>query len=451
MKILHPIRRPLGGIHPAYEKILSRDAAIRDLPLPSRFRVSMSQHLGAPAKVLVKKGDTVLKGQRIGEPAGFISAPVHAPTSGKVKDVTEDATATGSRAPVVEIEADGSDTEAPRLASIPDWAQAEPAALLARIAETGIVGMGGGGFPAHVKLSPPKDKTIDTLILNGAECEPYLTADFRLLVEHADRVWLGCQILRRILNVRTVRIAIEDNKPEAIRAMEQAMGTPEGDVAIVELPTAYPQGAEKQQIYAVTGREVPSGGLPMDVGTVVDNVGTAAAVAAAVLDGLPLFERITTMTGHPVSLPGNWRTRIGISFAALLDACGGLKEPAAKIIAGGPMMGFAQPSLDATITKTTSGILLLAASQVESYTSSPCIGCGRCVDACPMRLVPSELSQLLEAEDYRGAEDLNVLDCIECGCCSWSCPAHRPLVQHLRIGKARAMLRRRQLQAEKKS
>ena len=438
-----------GGIHPVYNKELSRDKAIEQMPLTSLLKVSMSQHLGAPAKPIVKKGDEVLRGQVIGEAAGFISAAVHAPTSGTVKAVGEAATVIGSTAAIVEITPDGNDTWVEGLEGIADWKSADTKTLIAKIASCGIAGMGGAGFPTNVKLSPPPDKPIDTLILNGAECEPYLTADNRIMIERADEIWLGCQIISKILNAKTIRIAIEDNKPEAIAAMEKAMQDAEGDVAVVALKTEYPQGAEKQQINAITGREVPSGGLPMAVGCVVENVGTTLAVWDAVINGKPLTERVTTVTGTPVSEPKNILGRIGTPYSDLLAFCGGLKGDVAKIISGGPMMGLAQPGLDITTTKTTSGILFLSPKETKTFSSMPCIACGRCIEACPMYLVPAELSQMLEAEDYEGAEELNVMDCIECGSCAFACPAHRPLVQHMKMGKSQVMLKRRQAQQKK--
>jgi electron transport complex protein RnfC len=437
-----------GSIHPEYFKGLARDKAIETMPLPERLCVSMAQHLGAPAKPIVSKGDTVLKGQRIGEAVGFISAHVHAPTSGTVVDVEEGPTVSGTRALRVVIQPDGKDNPAPSVAPITDWRSASKEDLLARIADAGVAGMGGAGFPTRVKLSPPPDKPIDTLILNGAECEPYLTADHRLMVERAQQIWQGCEIIRQILGVKTVRVAIESNKPEAIAAMGKAMEGADGDVAICILKTEYPQGAEKQQIFAATGREVPSGGLPMDVGCVVENVGTVYAVWDAVVNGNPLIERVTTVTGHIVAEPKNVLARIGTSYADLLAFCGGLNGPAAKIISGGPMMGIAQSGLENSTTKTTSGLLFLEPGRVQTYSSMPCIACGRCVDACPMDLLPAELSNRIEAGDYDAAEELNVLDCIECGCCSFSCPAHRPLVQHMKMAKSRIILKRRQAQTK---
>ncbi len=438
-----------GGVHPAYRKELAREQAIRTMPVPSLLRVSMAQHLGAPAKPLVKKGDTVLRGQRIGEPAGFISASVHASVSGTVKAVGPAPTASGAMAMAVDIEPDGNDTWLEQLTPQPNWSALDAKTLTGIVAEAGVAGMGGAGFPTNVKLSPPPDKPIDTLIVNGAECEPYLTADERLMRERPEQVWTGIAILRHILGAKIVRVAIEDNKPDAIRAMKKAMADAEGDVALVVLPASYPQGAEKQQIYGITGRETPSGGLPMDVGCLVENVGTCLAVQDAVVNGRPLTERVTTVTGDPVAEPGNVLNRIGTPYADLIAFCGGLRGSVAKVISGGPMMGFAQGSLDGATAKTTSGLLALAPGQAPVYESLACISCGRCVQACPMGLLPCELSQALEAEDYDLADAFHVMDCIECGCCAYVCPARRPLVQHMRTGKARIALKRREAMQKK--
>ena len=432
-----------GGVHPTYNKQLAVTKAIADMPLPPLLRVSMSQHLGAPAQPTVAKGDTVLRGQVIGDSSGFISAAVHAPTSGTVKSVAPAETASGAKAMAIEIEPDGEDTWV-ELTRHAYWEETAPKQLVEMIADAGICGMGGAGFPTHVKLSPPPEKPIDTLIINGAECEPYLTADHRLMLEYADQIAEGAMIVRRILGAEKLIVAIEDNKPDAIDAMEAALKDAEGDVSVLVLETGYPQGAEKQQIFAAIGKEVPSGGLPMDVGAVVENVGTTLAVWDAVVNGKPLTERVTTVTGYPVKNPGNVRSRIGTLYSDLIDFCDGTTGNVAKVISGGPMMGFAQHSLDVTTTKTTSGLLILAPDQVSEFTSMPCISCGRCVVACPMYLVPSEISQMIEAEDYETAEEIDVLDCIECGCCAFECPAHRPLVQHMKQGKSHIMLIRRQ-------
>lgn len=441
-----------GGVHPRYGKEATAAQPIETMPLPARFSVSMSQHLGAPAKPTVKKGASVARGQVLGEPAGFISASVHSPTSGKVAAIGDKPALSGRPATFIDIESDGEDRWDANVKPCPDWERQDGKSLVEMIARAGIVGMGGAGFPVHVKLSPPSGKPIDTLIINGAECEPCLTADHRLMVEHPDRVWAGAQIIRKILNVNKIRIAIEDNKPDAVQAMEQVMDQEEAEVVVLE--TEYPQGAEKQLIYAVTGREVPSGGLPMDVGALVQNAGTCAAIYEAVKEGHPLIERIVTVTGGLVKTPKNLRVRIGSAFSDLTEFCGGLSSlVTGKLICGGPMMGLAQSSLEASVTKTTSGILLLPRTELDQFTSMPCISCGRCVQACPMGLMACTLSEMIEAEDYDAAEAENVLDCIECGSCAYECTAHRPLVQHMRQAKAVLTARRREkeLKAKEKS
>ncbi|MDD4102975.1 MAG: electron transport complex subunit RsxC [Kiritimatiellae bacterium] len=441
---MNTIRSPYtfrGGIHPAYNKELAAGAAIRELPMPARLVVPMSQHLGAPAKPVVKVGDTVKSGQLIGEQNGFISAAVHAPAGGKVAAIENTVSASGRACLAVVIETDGS-AERQTMPALKAWRGVDRKELAARIGEAGVVGMGGAGFPTRVKLSPPSDKPIDTVILNGAECEPYLTADHRMMIERAGEISVGAEIIRHVLGAKCLRVAIEDNKPDAIAAMEKAFAEMDGDVAVTVLKTSYPQGSEKQQIYSVTGREVPRGGLPMDVGCVVENVSTAYAVWDAVLNGEPLTRRVISVTGDAVSEPSNLLAPCGTLYADLVAACGGIKGKAAKIISGGPMMGFAVGSLDVPTGKTASGLLLLSASRVTAFTSQACISCGRCVDACPMRLAPAELSQFIEADDIEGAEGIALMDCIECGSCAFVCPARRPLVHHMRRGKAAVMAKR---------
>jgi len=437
-----------AGIHPDDNKTTAA-LATRELPLPKRLTISLAMHLGAPAKPIVEVGDTVAFGQRIADPGGFVSAAVHAPAAGKIIAIENAVTPTGRMAPAIIIETGG------RTSSCADGGRLSPAAaahedvrppdwLLARIADAGIVGMGGAGFPTHVKLSPPPEKPIDTLILNGAECEPYITSDDRLMREHAADIWTGCRIIRKILNAKTVRIAIEDNKPEAIDAMNAALAaSPETDAQVVVLPTGYPQGAEKQQIFAITGRKVPTGGLPMDVGCVVENVATAFAIFEAVVRGLPLTRRVITVTGDAVAKPANLLVPNGTPFSELIAFCGGAKQELCKLISGGPMMGFAQADDTAATGKTTSGLLLLSEARARCFTSQPCISCGRCIEACPMRLMPSELSLCIEADDIRGAEALYVMDCYECGACAFVCPARRPLAQHFRRAKAAIAARKK--------
>ena len=430
-----------GGIHPDYNKELSKDKAIVEMPCPAELVISMSQHLGAPAKCLVKAGDYVVKGQLIGEKNGFISVPVHASASGLVKTVEPRLGAAGGTAPAVVL-----DTTAPVPADLPtpnyqlpalDWRSATREELLKRVEEAGICGMGGAGFPTAVKLNPPPNKRCEYLILNGAECEPYLTADCRLMMERADRIRIGVEIMRKVLGGPAVRIAVEANKPEAIAALEKAFADIEGNVEIVVLPVLYPQGSEKHQIYATVGRVVPEPpALPIDVGCVVENVGTVAAIADAVEKGKILLSRVTTISGDAVAEPKNVEAPLGTKYADLVAFCGGAKEPPAKVLSGGTMMGFAVSTLAIGTTKTTSGLLLLSKQRVVQYTSQACINCGRCVRACPMNLNPAEISKAVEANDIKAAEDAHVMTCIECGACSFECPAHRAITQHCRRAKA---------------
>ena len=430
-----------GGIHPDYNKELAKDKAIVEMPCPAELVISMSQHLGAPAKCLVKAGDYVVKGQLIGEKNGFISVPVHASASGLVKTVEPRLGAAGGTAPAVVL-----DTTAPVPADLPtpnyqlpalDWRSATREELLKRVEEAGICGMGGAGFPTAVKLNPPPNKRCEYLILNGAECEPYLTADCRLMMERADRIRIGVEIMRKVLGGPAVRIAVEANKPEAIAALEKAFADIEGNVEIVVLPVLYPQGSEKHQIYATVGRVVPEPpALPIDVGCVVENVGTVAAIADAVEQGTILLSRVTTISGDAVAEPKNVEAPLGTKYADLVAFCGGAKEPPAKVLSGGTMMGFAVSTLAIGTTKTTSGLLLLSKQRVVQYTSQACINCGRCVRACPMNLNPAEISKAVEANDIKAAEDAHVMTCIECGACSFECPAHRAITQHCRRAKA---------------
>lgn len=430
-----------GGVHPEYNKGLSSGAAIRDIPLPKRLVVALAQHLGAPAKPLVKTGDEVVGGQLIAQATGMISAPIHAPASGKVVALDETLSAAGRVCGAIVLETT-EEQQRQNMPMIEDWRSRDGKMLVERVGDAGVVGMGGAGFPTRVKLSPPSGKPIDTVILNGAECEPYLTADHRMMLEYSREICLGADMIRHVLGARKVWVTIEDNKPDAIKAIEAALKELKGDVGVTVLKTVYPQGSEKQQVYSVCGREVPRGGLPMDVGCLVENVSTAYAVYAAVVRGEALTHRVITVTGDAITLPGNLRAPIGTTYAELIEACGGMKGRAAKVIAGGPMMGFAVGTLDIAAGKTSSGVLLLSAKRLTNFTPLACIACGRCVEACPMRLSPAELSQFVECEDIEGAESIGLMDCIECGCCAFVCPARRPLVQHIRRGKAVAMAQR---------
>ena len=441
-----------GGIHPDYNKELAKDKAIVEMPCPAELVISMSQHLGAPAKCLVKAGDYVVKGQLIGEKNGFISVPVYASANGLVKAVEPRLGAAGGKAPAVildttaapnsvndgqSISESGESGEKKEITLKPlDWKTATKEELLKRVEEAGICGMGGAGFPTSVKLNPPPQKRCEYLILNGAECEPYLTADCRLMIERAERIRVGVEIMRKVLGGPAVRIAIEANKPEAIAAMEKAFADIEGNVEIVVLPVLYPQGSEKHQIYATVGRVVPEPpALPIDVGCVVENVGTVAAIADAVEKGKILLSRVTTVSGDAVVEPKNVEAPLGTKYADLVAFCGGAKEPPAKVLSGGTMMGFAVSTLEIGTTKTTSGLLLLSKKRVVQYTSQACINCGRCLRACPMLLNPAEISKAVEANDIKSAEDAHVMTCIECGACTFECPAHRTITQHCRRAK----------------
>ena len=437
-----------GGVHPDYNKELARGKAIERMPVPAELVVSMSQHLGAPAKCIVKAGDFVTRGQLIGEKNGFISVLVRAPADGLVKAVEKRPGPTGAKADAVILDTtqpppppnpdnpvNPFKTPTPILPPL-DWKTASREELLSRVEQAGICGMGGAGFPTAVKLNPPPNKRCEYLVLNGAECEPYLTADFRVMLERADRIRVGVEIMRKILGGPAVRIAIEANKPEAIAAMEKAFADIEGNVEIVVLPVLYPQGSEKHQIYATVGRVVPEPpALPIDVGCVVENVGTVAAIADAVEKGEPLLERVTTVSGDAVAEPKNVLAPSGTKYSDLVAFCGGEKEPPAKVISGGTMMGFAVSTLEIGTTKTTSGLLLLSKKRVFQYASGACIGCGRCVRACPMNLNPALISRVVDANDVKAAEDAHVMDCIECGACSFGCPAYRTITQSCRRAK----------------
>ena len=422
-----------GGVHPPEEKALVRDRAIEDFPLGARYSVPVQQHLGAPARAIVKAGDAVRKGQALSEPQGYVSVPVHAPTSGTVKGVAKVVhPVTGLLSPGVIIEADGKDEWAEGLPLRRDPFAMDKGELLEAIRGAGIVGMGGATFPTHVKLNPPEGKTIGTLIINGVECEPYLSSDHRLMVEEPERVLKGIRVAMRVLGLDRAVLAIEANKPDAIRIMKEKAP---GEITVSTLSVKYPQGSEKQLIKALTGLEVPSGGLPMDVGTVVQNCGTCAAIWDACSAGIPLIERITSVTGRGVRNPKNIRVRVGTLLRDVIDFCGGL-DGAAKIIFGGPMMGIAQFTQDIPVMKGTSGILVLTEKDADIGGYSPCISCGRCVEACPMGLIPSTLSRLGERDLWQAARKSGLTDCMECGCCTYVCPARRPIVHFIRHLKA---------------
>lgn len=423
------------GIHPKYNKELSSGKPITEAELPKRIVVPLSQHIGAPAHAEVSIGDEVKKGQVIGTTTGFVSSPVHASISGKVVAVSDFPTPGGKLVPSIVIESDGKD-EAVEFKEHPDYMNLSSDEIRNIIKDAGIVGLGGAAFPTNVKLSPPKEKKIDTVLINGAECEPYLTADHRLMVERPKEVVEGLKILMKTLGVTEGYIGIEENKPDAIEAMKAAAsGDPNIEVHALEIK--YPQGAEKMLIKAIKGREVPTKGLPMDVGVVVQNVGTALAIYEAVRYGKPLIERVVTVTGNGIKEPANMMVRIGTLFSDIIEQCGGFVDGVVKVISGGPMMGFAQWTLDVPAVKGTSGILVMSEDEyVASDEYSACIRCGSCLDVCPMGLNPSILSILSEKGFYEETKDYNLFDCFECGSCAYVCPAKRPMVQFMRLAKS---------------
>ena len=423
------------GIHPDDAKGLTSDKTIETAPVPKRVVIPLSQHIGAPAKPEVEIGDAVRKNQVIASPPGFVSAPVHASISGKVIALSDFLHPSGRMILSVVIESDGNDESIP-LNEHSDYTGLSADEIKNMIKNAGIVGLGGAAFPTNVKLSPPKEKPIDTVILNGAECEPYLTADHRLMVERPLEIVKGLQLIMKSVGVKKGYIGIESNKPDAISAMEKAAANT-SDIVVSPLTVKYPQGAEKMLIKALTGREVPGkGGLPMDVGVVVQNVGTSLVIYDAVRYGRPLIERVVTVTGRGVKEPKNLSARIGTLITELIDECGGLTDNAAKVIAGGPMMGFAQWSLDVPVVKGMSGILVQTDDEVLPEEYRACIRCGRCIDICPMGLNPSMLSILSETGNYEEAKDYNLFDCFECGSCAFVCPSRRPIVQFVRLAKS---------------
>lgn len=424
------------GIHPSYNKELTSGKNTEVSPLPIKVVIPLQQHIGAPCKPLVKKGDIVAEGQKIGEATAFVTAPVHSSISGKVKDIEKFPYPGGGKILSVIIEGDG---------KIKEWGNGnigleleslDTEALRNLIKEAGIVGMGGAAFPTHVKLSPPKEKKIDAFILNGCECEPYLTSDHRLMVEQPDKVIWGMKALMKAAGAPKGFIGIEENKPDAIEALEKAAKG--SDIKVVALETKYPQGAEKMLIKAVVDRKVPVGKLPMDVGVVVNNVGTAVAAYDAVKYKKPLIERVVTVSGNGVKEPKNLLVRIGTSFEDVLNQCGGVTTDGERaVLNGGPMMGISQTTLEAPVVKGTSGITVLAGREIKPSAYQPCIRCASCVEVCPVNLMPykiGDMGRLYRLDEFKS---WGGLVCIECGCCSYTCPSKRPLLQWIRVGKAK--------------
>lgn len=424
-----------GGVRLKSRKELTETKQIITAPLPSRVIIPLVQGAGKPPKIHVKPGDSVLRGQKIAEQSAFISANVHASISGKVTHVRRCLNPVFGETESVTIESDGRDEESKNTAVTKED-------VLSAVKEAGIIGMGGAGFPTHVKLSPPKEKPIDTIIINGAECEPYLTCDYRVMLERAEGVLGGLEVIASILKAKNIIVAVEDDKKDAARILKRSAEKIGGilrDVRIETLPSKYPQGGEKQIIKALTGREVPEGGLPMDVGCLVENVQTAFAIHEAARYGKPLIERVITITGECASEPVNVMVRIGTLISDLYGVFGGVSENPAKIIFGGPMMGISQFTADIPVMKGTSGILFLPGKSVPRETETACIRCGRCIEACAMRLIPTAIVNNVKKEFFEEAKKLGVANCCECGACAYICPAKIPLLDYLKYGKARIL------------
>jgi electron transport complex protein RnfC len=430
---------PKGGVHPREFKNLTEHLPIETLPLPEEVEILLSQHFGAPCTSLVKKKDQVAEGDLIGEVKAGLGASIHASVSGKIKNIGTSAHPTLVRAQSILITRDPE--EEPRKFTPCEWTELSRDELLGRIKGAGIVGIGGAGFPTHVKLSPPPEAKMDTLILNGAECEPYLTTDHRLMLEHPAEIIEGAKIIMSILGLKECHIGIEANKPDAIEALKKtAREAPSNgfNIHIDALRVKYPQGSEKQLIQSVIGRRVPGFGLPFDVGIVVQNIGTTLAIYEAVALNKPLYEKVVTISGRGINRAANVRVRIGTKLSDIVSYLGGTRPELAKVVMGGPMMGFAIPTLDIPVTKTTSGVLFLTDEEIDTKPHGQCIRCGWCLDACPMGLSPNEIGIYVEAGRAEDTAQFGVFECFECGCCAYVCPAKRPVVQFIRLAKMKA-------------
>jgi Na+-translocating ferredoxin:NAD+ oxidoreductase subunit C len=431
------------GAHIVHRKEATEFLPIQKAALPQRVVLPLQQNLGVPAETLVKVGDAVSEWQKIADSSKFVSAPLHAPLSGKVTRIEKCMNATGVMAPAIVIEASEDLPAVPPEEIKRSWKELDGGEIRKIVREAGIVGLGGATFPSHVKLNPPAEKKIDVLIINGCECEPYLTVDHRLMLEKPGDVLEGAGAIAKAVGAERIILGIENNKPDAIRMIQAEIGKKNlSQVEVVSLKTKYPQGGEKMLIKAILGREVPSGGLPMDVGVVVHNVGTAVAIAEAVTLGKPLIERVVTVTGSGVREPKNLLVRIGTSFSEVIEQCGGITEETVKVIMGGPMTGTAVSSLEVPVVKATSSILVLGKRDVGAFTEGSCIRCGRCIKVCPVGLMPNYLAGFAKLKNWERMEEFHVTDCIECGCCAYGCPARVFLVQQFKVAKRELQLRK---------
>lgn len=433
-----------GGVHPYDGKDLAKDQPIRRIKPKEILVYPLSQHIGAPASPIVAVGDTVLRGQKIAEAGGFVSAPVFASVSGTVKAIEPRHVATGDLVNSIIIENDGEMKETD-FHGVEDVASLSKEQIIEKVKEAGVVGMGGAGFPTHVKLSPKEPDKIEFIIANCAECEPYLTADYRRMLENPEELIGGMKIVLRLFDHAKGILGVEDNKPDCIQKLKE-LTKDEERIEVMPLKTKYPQGGERQLIYATIGRSINSKMLPADAGCIVDNVETLVAINRAVKEGKPVMDRIFTVTGDAVANPGNFEYCIGMSYAEILEEAGGFKEDPEKMISGGPMMGFAVFSLEIPTTKTSSSLLCLKKDDVSASEVTACINCGRCVSVCPEQIVPSRLAKMSQFHDSESFEKWNGMECIECGSCSYICPAKRPLAQYIKTMKKQILAERRKKQ-----
>ena len=433
----------IGGVHPEENKLTS-NCPTQVAPLPKQAIFPLSQHIGAPAKPVVSKGDKVRVGTLLAEAGGFVSAPIHSSVSGTVLKIDTAVDATGYRKPVIVVSVEGDEWEesidrSDKLETLDTHPELTPEEIVERVKQAGITGMGGAGFPTHVKLCPPPTAKAECVIINAVECEPYITSDNRLMLEHADEIIVGLQLLMKAAKVERGYIGIEENKPEAIALLTEK-ASHDARIEIVPLMTKYPQGGEKQLVDAVIGRQVPAPpAIPVNVGAIVQNVGTAFAVYQAVMKHKPLFERYTTVTGKQLAKPGNFLVRMGTPMSQLIDLCGGMPEGENKLLAGGPMMGRSLMTTDVPVCKGTNSITILSGDDARRQPAQPCIRCAKCVEACPMGLEPYLLAKLSARHFYDRAEQEDIVSCISCGSCQFTCPSHRPLLDNISLGKAAVM------------
>jgi len=434
-----------GGVHPPGKKYLSENKPIKNAVISDLSVIAMSQHLGSPAESIVNPGDIVREGMLIGKSTGFISGNIHSPVPGTVKEISDIYLPNGMTSKAVVIEMEGEFDRLGKESIEAKWEHLSGKELIEIINSNGIVGLGGATFPANVKFTLPKGKKAEYLVINGVECEPYLTADHRLMLEKADQIIEGIKIIASIIKPEKLVIGIEINKENAIESLKEAALRADLPLDVVSLKVKYPQGDEKQLLKAVTGKEVPSGALPMEIGCVVSNVGTVNAIYEAVVLGKPLIERVITVSGGAIKNPQNLKARIGTPIRSLIEECGGFTEEPVKVVVGGPMMGFTIYDLDTPVTKGTSGILALTSREVRGAAQTACISCGRCIAACPMGLNPTTLFKYIDHTEYDNAENIGLMDCKECGSCGYVCLARIPLIQGMRLGKR--MLRTKKVKA----